>query len=568
MKNRKILSAHLIGLIISLIFLSGCDNQKVKLVSLKVEMQENPIGIGTPNPRFSWQITSVKPDLQQKSYQIQVALSEENLKNEENLIWDSGIIEDDKSVLIPFKGEELKSGLKYYWRLRVSTNQGDTDWSKINTWSMALLNESDWKAKWIGEDSMSNPGETDKGNTRLAARYLRKPFTLKNNIERAVLYISGQGVYEAYINGEKISEDVLSPTVSWYPDRVYYNVYDVTPLLKRNDNILGVILGNGRYFPSVSGSWLLSNEEFLKDSDLISFLKLRASYGVTGNSNIGSFRYLSTFSLNSTYQDLVGATPERSGNPYLGWETAYMSGLGVDINFGNRIELNFDLYNIDNKDLLLAVPKKPSTGFFEGMENIGSVRNQGVEVQLNTRNIITPDFTWNTMFNIGFNKNRVTETPNNEPFLLTRNMIYQEVKPGQDIFSWYMPKWVGVDPENGDPLWEKITRNENGDITERTTTNDYTQAAPQVMGKATPKFSGGFINNFTYKRFSLNVNTNYVYGNKIYNYNRMSSDGDGAYLGYNQMSIENSKLGWNRWREPGDIATHPKAVTNCLQQSE
>jgi lysophospholipase L1-like esterase len=248
MKNRKILSAHLIGLIISLIFLSGCDNQKVKLVSLKVEMQENPIGIGTPNPRFSWQITSVKPDLQQKSYQIQVALSEENLKNEENLIWDSGIIEDDKSVLIPFKGEELKSGLKYYWRLRVSTNQGDTDWSKINTWSMALLNESDWKAKWIGEDSMSNPGETDKGNTRLAARYLRKPFTLKNNIERAVLYISGQGVYEAYINGEKISEDVLSPTVSWYPDRVYYNVYDVTPLLKRNDNILGVILGNGRYF--------------------------------------------------------------------------------------------------------------------------------------------------------------------------------------------------------------------------------------------------------------------------------------------------------------------------------
>lgn len=200
-----------------------------------------------------------------------------------------------------------------------------------------------------------------------------------------------------------------------------------------------------------------------------------------------------------------------------------MSGLGVDINFGNRIELNFDLYNIDNKDLLLAVPRKPSTGFFEGMENIGSVRNQGVEVQLNTRNIITPDFTWNTMFNIGFNKNRVTETPNNEPFLLTRNMIYQEVKPGQDIFSWYMPKWVGVDPENGDPLWEKITRNENGDITERTTTNDYTQAAPQVMGKATPKFSGGFINNFTYKRFSLNVNTNYVYGNKIYNYNRMSS---------------------------------------------
>jgi len=316
------------------------------------------------------------------------------------------------------------------------------------------------------------------------------------------------------------------------------------------------------HFPSVAGSWILSNEDFLSDNDLISFLKLRASYGVTGNSNIGSFRYLSTFSLNSSYQNQVGATPERSGNPYLGWETAYMAGLGLDINIGKNVELNFDLYNIDNKDLLLAVPKKPSTGFFEGMENIGSVRNQGIELQVNTKNINQSNFTWNTMFNIGFNKNSVTETPNNEPFLLTRNMVYQEVKPGQDIYSWYMPKWLGVDPENGDPLWEKIVRNEQGEITERSSTNDFTQADPQVVGKATPKFSGGFINNFTFKGFSLNINTNYVYGNKIFNYNRLSADGDGAYLGYNQMSIEKSNLGWTRWREQGDIATHPKAVMN------
>lgn len=316
------------------------------------------------------------------------------------------------------------------------------------------------------------------------------------------------------------------------------------------------------HFPSVAGSWLLSNEDFLAENDVISFLKLRASYGVTGNSNIGSFRYLSTFSLNSSYQNQVGATPERSGNPYLGWETAYMSGLGVDINLWEVVELNLDVYNIDNKDLLLAVPKKPSTGFFEGMENIGSVRNQGVEVQLNTRNIKTPDFTWNTMFNIGFNKNSVTQTPNNESFLLTRNMVYQEVKPGQDIYSWYMPKWLGVDPENGDPLWEKIVRNENGDITERSSTNNISEADPQVVGKATPKFSGGFINNFTFKGFSLNINTNYVYGNKIFNYNRLQADGDGAYLGYNQMSLDNGNLGWKRWKEVGDIATHPKAVMN------
>ena len=113
---------------------------------------------------------------------------------------------------------------------------------------MALLNESDWKAQWIGEDAMSNPGETDQGNTRLAARYLRKPFESSQRVQRAVLYISGQGAYEAYINGQRVSDDVLAPTVSWFPERVYYNVFDVTSMIQKKENLLGVILGNGRYF--------------------------------------------------------------------------------------------------------------------------------------------------------------------------------------------------------------------------------------------------------------------------------------------------------------------------------
>jgi len=92
------------------------------------------------------------------------------------------------------------------------------------------------------------PGETDKGNTRLAARYLRKPFENEGRVQRAVLYISGLGAYEAYINGQRVSDDVLAPTVSWFPKRVYYNVYDVTPLLKEKNIVFGVKLGNGRYF--------------------------------------------------------------------------------------------------------------------------------------------------------------------------------------------------------------------------------------------------------------------------------------------------------------------------------
>ena len=183
-----------------------------------------------------------------RSYRIQVARSEKELKSETNLIWDTGDVPSDESVLIPYQGEALNSRELYFWRVKASTNAGETPWSKTGHWSMALLNGSEWQAKWIGEDTMNNPGETDKGNTRLAARYLRKPFENEGRVQRAVLYISGLGAYEAYINGQRVSDDVLAPTVSWFPKRVYYNVYDVTPLLKEKNIVFGVKLGNGRYF--------------------------------------------------------------------------------------------------------------------------------------------------------------------------------------------------------------------------------------------------------------------------------------------------------------------------------
>lgn len=230
------------------ILLWSCQGTETKVVSLKVEMKENPEGVSVAKPRFSWQITSSIPDLMQQSFQIQVARTEEDLKKEQNLVWDSGIIESDLSVLIPYEGADLLSKGSYYWRVKVSTNQGETAWSDNGHWSMAILDGSEWQAEWIGEDALSNPGETSRGNTRLAARYLRKPFTAKKGVKRAMLYISGLGSYEAYVNGERVSDDVFAPTVSWYPGRVYYNVYPVTSLLQKEDNILAVKLGNGRYF--------------------------------------------------------------------------------------------------------------------------------------------------------------------------------------------------------------------------------------------------------------------------------------------------------------------------------
>jgi TonB-linked SusC/RagA family outer membrane protein len=315
------------------------------------------------------------------------------------------------------------------------------------------------------------------------------------------------------------------------------------------------------WFPSVAASWLISNEDFLKGNENITFLKLRGSYGLTGNSNIGMYEYLASYALSSSYQNVVAAIPTRMSNHYLGWETAYMSSLGLDINIRKNIELNIDVYNTDNKDLLLAVPLSPSTGFFSITSNAGSVRNQGIELQLNTINISTKDFKWDMGFNIGFNKNTVTETPEDGAFLQTRSSVSQEIKRGQDIYSWFMPKWLGVDQSNGNPVWEKIVYDANGDITDRVETSNYKDATFQVVGKATPIFNGGWTNNLTYKGLYVSINTNFVYGNKIFNYNRLALDADGAYLGYNQLSLDNG-LGWTRWEKAGDVATHPKLVMN------
>lgn len=237
-------------LLTTLIFvLAGCTSgQKVSIEDPLVEMKVNPTGIGVSHPRFMWKLSSGSPGLIQTSYQIQVAESPENLENGEDLLWDTGEVKSDESVLIPYAGSPLQSRKQYYWRVKANTNQGTTEWSDINTWSMTLLNPSDWKATWIGENNLSNPGETQDGKTRLAARYLRKEFVADKPVRRAVLYISGLGFSESYINGKRVSEDIFAPGPSWYPNRVYYNVYDVTDLLSKDKNTIGIALGNGRYF--------------------------------------------------------------------------------------------------------------------------------------------------------------------------------------------------------------------------------------------------------------------------------------------------------------------------------
>jgi hypothetical protein len=247
-----------------------------------------------------------------------------------------------------------------------------------------------------------------------------------------------------------------------------------------------------------------------------------------------------------------------------------MAAVGIDLTFIKRIDMSIDLYNTDNTGLLLNVPVAPSTGFYEVTKNAGSVRNQGIEYRIDANIINKGKWNWDLGFNIGFNKNRVTELPNHEAFLQTASSVSQQVKEGQDIYSWYMKEWAGVDPDNGDPLWYVV--DDKGEYVldangKKTTTNDYNATQAKVVGKATPLFSGGLNTQVSWNGIFLSVNTNFMYGNKIYNYTRQSTDADGAYVGYNQLSIDNSIQGWSRWEKKGDIATHPKPMLNGNKSS-
>lgn len=231
---------------------AGCTRGPQPLVDqLRLEMKENPLAVDSHQPRFSWHLSSDQRDLRQLSYRIQVAATPEQLAAGKELLWDSGKQTSEQSLLVPYDGQSLAPEQAYYWRVKLTTNQGETDWSQPACWTTAPA-EAMGKAIWIGENALSNPkenaGTAQDPYTRLAARYLRKEFQATKSIQRAYLYISGVGSYEAYLNGERVSNDVFAPMPSVYSERVYYNTYDVTRLVKQGENAVGVTLGNGRYF--------------------------------------------------------------------------------------------------------------------------------------------------------------------------------------------------------------------------------------------------------------------------------------------------------------------------------
>ncbi|MGE4568480.1 MAG: family 78 glycoside hydrolase catalytic domain [Bacteroidales bacterium] len=231
------------------------NNTNLTVTALKTESAVNPLAIDRQNPRFSWQLQSHQRGVAQTAYQILVASSESFLRKDSADLWSSGKVTSNQSIGIPYGGISPESGKTYYWKVRVWDQAHlASEWSQPARFSMGLLSPADFRAEWIGLDRPDS-AEARKGDlSRLAARYLRKEVTLDKRIEKATAYVCGQGLFEWYINGEKVGNQVLAPALSEFAKRSYYLTFDVTNQLKRGANVLGVILGNGRYYaPRQSG---------------------------------------------------------------------------------------------------------------------------------------------------------------------------------------------------------------------------------------------------------------------------------------------------------------------------
>ena len=220
---------------------------QVSVMNLRCEMLVNPLGIDIKEPRFSWQLNSDQRNVQQTAYQIIVSSSKEKLSNDDGDVWNSGKQNSSQSIHAVYAGKSLQTGTKYFWKVKVSTSKGEASSNETAFFSMGLLTTADWKAKWIGYDKASSWDSMTQWS-RLSARYLRKEFQSPSVVKRATVYISGLGLYELYINGKKIGEQVLAPNPTDYRKSFFYNTHDVTGQIENGNNAIATVLGNGRFF--------------------------------------------------------------------------------------------------------------------------------------------------------------------------------------------------------------------------------------------------------------------------------------------------------------------------------
>ena len=321
-------------------------------------------------------------------------------------------------------------------------------------------------------------------------------------------------------------------------------------------------------FPSVSAAWRVSEEDFLKSVSAISELKLKASYGVTGNFNIGNFQYLGTVS-NAVYSPgnvtVNGITQTSMANNELSWEKT--KGINVGFELGliqNRINLSVDFYRNRTTDMLYSVNIPAITGFTNTISNTGEVENRGVDIELNTRNIVHGDFRWNTSFNVSFNKNEVIDLGGVDERINEYWSMGFLLRKGVPMFSYYGYKMIGVYNDQqqvestphlagakpGNPILQDTNGDGKIDPDDRV-----------VLGSFMPKSIWGMTNEFSYKNLDVSFFIQASLGAKMFN--AESQYYEGNTLGAMRRSrVENQ---WWSVDEPGDGKTPALSLNQLFQ---
>ena len=303
---------------------------------------------------------------------------------------------------------------------------------------------------------------------------------------------------------------------------------------------------NNRYgfFPSLSAGWIISEENFMKGIERINFMKLRASYGITGNAAIPDYARFGTFSQVDNgilYNQQPITFPLQLANPDLRWETSRTFDMALEMGmFNDRVSFELSYYHKMSRDVLLNVNVPPSTGFTNYWDNVAQILNRGVEFAVKTRNIVGK-FNWTTDFNIARNYNELVDIGNYTPDAVSGGTNDSRVIVGKPVGSFYLVEFSHVDPDNGLPVYLDLDGNE---------TYDYDNAIRKYVGDGLPDAVGGITNTFSWKNWDLSALMTYSIGAKIFD--SSSKRQLGVVTDWNMRTEV-----LDRWRQPGDESTFP-----------
>jgi TonB-linked SusC/RagA family outer membrane protein len=440
---------------------------------------------------------------------------------------------------------------------------------------------------WVNTASYNNIiGDDHKINAVVGAEYQKTTASYfnANGVGLSDRTLGQNGIISSTLATPTIGGDYFENGLQSYFGRINYSFKDryLLSFTMRSDALSSLPIANRRgLFPGGSVGWRLSEESFFKNSSLAKTLtdvKLRGSYAVVGNTDIGNFPYVGYYSP-AQYASMSGISYGQFGNDQLKWETSKKQDYGIDLGFfGGRITVGADYYRNDIDGLILAVRTPLSVGVPGNSfnANIGSMYNQGFELTIATQNIRNDDFSWSSSLNFSTNKNKITALNNNEDILYTYNIN----RVGESISTLYGYDYQGVNPANGSPIYKRP----NGDLIQAstaasgTTVNRYYTFDPNnpgaalvtsgpganvtttinnsdkiILGQTNPKFFGGFDNTFTYKGFDLGIFLRYNVGNRIMNVTRQQL--------LRTDFLNNGTEILARWQNPGDITNTPRNVS-------